>query len=252
MSEGAIDGFIHSFRENDDLAQASNVDAPHTGGYGGDSINPPFVADFCTPPGLVSNMPHDLAPTTNVAPFRESVVIPNDLPTDEPNPWVGTYRPEIDPMDLALPEGDIRDRLYGRDDWFVPILPSSTPIAVEFVTADDKTRLAELVNPYIQGINEEIHADLLNWLDFQRVTEEGDFGALLSDGLWNLFTHGDSAIRQHASSSLDRLKCIDSFHAGEGGICRITWGQLYSRSIVFVRRLLLGRFISHRQIMGIP
>ena len=214
MSSSEIDGYIHSLRETESQAQASKADAPHAGGYGGESLDIQFVRNVPTPPGLDSFIIDDPVPITSVDQSPSSECTPCDHSPDVTNPWVGKYPPEIDSMDLTLPEANFRPIFYGRDDWFAPIQFTSTPIQAAPIEIGEKTKIGESAEPYLEDIYDGLRASLLNWLYLRGVTEEeGDFAVLLAAGLRNILPHGNSRMRQLSSSSLDRSKCLDRFRA---------------------------------------
>ena len=222
LSASEIDGYISALRAANSIEQAEKKETPHSGGYCEERDYRNFGQIIPPPPGL-KEMTHDATfPETDSYPTL--IVGDSHEGTNPMNPWVGTYPADIDSFDFAAAEEQLRALLFPKDTWLPCIDPTSTPLRVEGAPGQTHQRVLELAQPFLNEINEELHASLLNWVRNHLPQGEPEFEEALATGLRNITTHGNSRLRSLASSALAHLKCLDRFHAGDAGVCRITWG----------------------------
>ena len=219
---GEIGEFIQSLREADAQTTKDKVEDNRTGGYAPESMH----SDI--PPGLeISNTP----PLTgwngySVAAEGTSLQVTPDTAHDGISTEMLDFPADIAFFDFTLPEGNLRSMIFGRDDWVIPPHESQQPIPSKGETERDHSLIDSLVRPYIDAINPDLHCALLNWLGRRIQDDQGNFEALLAEGIRNLMAYGDSHLRRLSSDSLLKLKCMGRFHVGAAGVCRIVWGPI--------------------------
>ena len=181
------------------------------------------VSELIPPPGLNIQAeevePIDLPPSKGSE--NETVIDP----CEEVNPWVGEYPLDINQYDFTLQEDECRALLFGRDTWLVPQEQHTAHVLAETDERVDHTRIKELAAHHIKGLPWELHTPLLNWIALDDPKQNCEFEASLACGLRNVAAHGNSILRNKALETLSRMKNLDRYHAGDGGICRITWGK---------------------------
>ena len=139
---------------------------------------------------------------------------------------IGVGPADIAFFDFTQPEESMRNMLFGRDDWVIPAEEHGAPIHVDGGNARDYSEIDALGCPYLDSIHPDLHCALLNWLGRRIGDHNAHFEALLDEGLRNIMAHGSSHLRRMASDTLLKLQCLDRFHAGDAGICRIVLGQV--------------------------
>ena len=239
LTPEATDGYIQSLRDAEQKALAQKIDDGHTGGYGGDVRILLPGNDLTHPPVL--DGPEKLTIDPIEEPMEEADGMTMSFTLDETmNPWVGQYPADVNAIDFTLQEEECRALLYGRDTWLVPVIDSPCTIEADFHTETDRSFVTKKVTPYLMDIPADLHAPLLNWIVMSDPEQSEDFESTLAGGLRNIMAHGNSILRPMASDTLARFRCLDRFHAGEGGVCRITWGKSTTLDDCVCQMLCIG------------
>ena len=211
-----IDGYIQSLRGADLQSQAAKKDNNRTGGYCDDLDHSNNEEVFKLPPGLsVDDLPLGHIPETyQVENEGEYITTPDVLGDGEANPWVVRYPHGVDLFDFTQPEEHLRGRcLVVMTGWYPKRGPSQQTVeGLECTT--DSAHIEDLVRPYLEFIEEDLHCTLVNWLDRHTEKPVQDFEALSAEGLRNVMAHGNSYMRRLASPSLSQMRCLGRFHAG--------------------------------------
>ena len=291
MSSSQIDGFIQSLRDTEQIKADSVKPGTHAaGGYipvlgtntpfagknpiVGDLLKttPLSVTDLYSvdsptglpsPPGLQSP-DFDFADTPSLTPSSTSTCLSSDLlrqplvVTEErtpdspsPNPFVGITPDDINEFNFTLPGNKFRSLLFGRDDWLAPMDKPALNLIPSFDQIEDQRDSEILFKPFTSLIHVDLHCTLINWLDHSSCMKDGAFEAGLATGLRKVMSHGNSKLRKHASEALANLHCLDRYHAGDAGVCRITWGELIKLDDCTCQHVSIGPSIFAQSIMGI-
>ena len=219
IAPAAVDGYIQSLRDANTLATQGKIGDGHTGGYQKETAECDIGPLITHPPGLEKEIPNGAKPV-----LPESM-IPKESPSMHPiNPGVGIYPADIDQFDFTLNEDNCRDLLYGRDSWLVPQDETYGLVEVDTDEVFDQNKVMRFAQNQMEGVPTELQTPLLNWVALGNPTSECEFEEHLATGLRNIVAHGNSKLRNQALEILGRRKNLDRFHAGDGGVCRITWG----------------------------
>ena len=184
--------------------------------------------------------------------------------SDPPNYLAGVLPLEIGESDFAELEEGARSALYGRGDWLVGHPLPDNRFSLELDKVDITKAIEGQFMEYAPLINPALRCNLINWLDLVSTSPEGGFGEALAMGLKNIPTHGNSCLRQAAAESLAHLTCLDRFHDGDGGVCRI-WvgtpiqlddctcqqvsiGKLHFTAADFGGAIHLGEFLQRKMV----
>ena len=157
-----------------------------------------------------------------------------------PNPLVGIVPGDINAFNFTLPGGKFRSLLFGRGDWLVHMESPANASAPSLGKIEDQRDLEILPRPFLTLIHPDLHCTLINWLDHHTCMQDGGFEAGLAAGLRKVMSHGNSKLRKLASESLANLHCRDRYHAGDTGVCRITWGELIKLGDCICQHLTIG------------
>ena len=221
LNAAEIDGYIHSIRESDEQDQQDKEKEPHTGGYHTEAVTPSQLPLFNNPPGLQIPQMVDLI-SENAASFGQ---IPSfaDSPT-RINSFIGSYPPELDYDDLTLPEDNLRTMMFGADFWFMTEPPDFSPLDAPDDVLSFNRAVGRFLGPNLMGVPSDLHSPLLNWIDAHCAITTSEVEPLLASSIRNILARGSSNLRQLSAATLAKFRSLDRFHAGDGGICRITWG----------------------------
>ena len=231
LSAAEIDGFIAPLRQAD-LIQKNEKEfksepSTNTGGYTTQcetSFLSPVVA-LSNPPGL--GVVDKVVRPTAVFPggMEDSLCAEEDDSPIPTNPFIGTPPADINSFNFTLLEDDFRTLLYGQDDWLIPPSESTSLLVTEVDNRGISQEVDRLFESYAPLLDPSLYCVLLNWINLRTFNTNSDFEAELAAGLKNVMVHGNSFLRLQANKALANLQCLDRFHAGDGGVCRIWWGD---------------------------
>ena len=243
LNAAAIDGFIQSLRDSAQQEAAAKRERPpantNTGGYSNEGDNQlveartveetyptAHMCDIVPPPGLSLDLDTGTLKHGGSAYIMDPMdTDTTNIPTGEPNMYAGIIPGDISKFDFTLLEENLRDILFGKDEWLTESPIETRNLKVELDSIEDQLDLKNLFTPYAPMVDRALHCPLLNWLGRNMAMHDGGFEPALAQELTNIMSSGNSHLRKLASESLANLRCLDRFHAGEGGICRIWWGS---------------------------
>ena len=106
---------------------------------------------------------------------------------------------------------------------------------------EEQRDLEFLFKPYMSPIRDDLHCPITKWIDHRSCIQDGGFEAALAMGLRRVTSRGNSELRKLASEALANLHCLGRFHAGDAGVCRITWGDLIKLDDCACQNVTIGQ-----------
>ena len=231
------------------------ADPPCLGGCHRDTENP-------STPELLPELNGAVAPGQTSSPLQVPCSDQKIPPAS--NPFIGFAPEDVRYFDFTRSAGKLRSMIYGRDDWLAPKDNAASTSIPSFDQIEDQKDLALLFAPYAPLIPVELHGPVINRLGRHDGMVDGGSAPMLATGLRRVVPHGKSKLRKLASEALAHRHCLDRFHAGDTGICRITWcdmiklddcscqsvtiGHLHFRAVDFGDPIFLDEFLQRMRV----